>query len=153
VTLAIDPDFFDPFVHSFTLHQNGAMLAALPPTLAPDGAFAQLDPYTYDRPPGSPDGWFALGDGHPPQPPILTLTGRWIYPSDDDALQAAAEIARACQIADSVQLRGRLFAVLRQPVPALCAARHAPLNDVTYTITLNLTRPLTPDALQEAQQQ
>ncbi|PJI37233.1 hypothetical protein CTI14_66045, partial [Methylobacterium radiotolerans] len=55
-----------------------------------------------------------------------TLTGRWIYPSDDDAIQAAGEIARACLIADSVQLRGRLFAVLRQPVPALCAARHDP---------------------------
>lgn len=132
--------------------RQGQLLANLPPTLGFRGSLGRPDPYEWDRPPGS-SVYFPLGDGLPRERPQLSITGTHLYHTDDEAMQDAAEIHRACRLADQVMFRGRHLCSLRPDLPGICEAAHGErYREVTYTLTLNPTKPITPEDIQEAQQ-
>lgn len=141
--------FLEP--QSFELLREGAVLVALPPTLGFREPLGRADPFEWDRAPGSAV-WFPLGDGIPAPRPQLTIGGTWMYGSDDAAMLAASEIHRACRRADSVKFRGQPLARLRADLPGTCQVVHGTrLREVTYTLTLNPTKPLDPETIAEAQ--
>ncbi len=147
------PSYHPPALTGFSLHDaSGVLLCELPGTLRIASAIGNDDPYEWDRPPGS-SAWFPLGDGIGRERPQATLSGRVIYPDGDAAIGGTALIHQSLRRARTVQFRGRHFATLRSDLPGLCRVEWGErLHDLTLTLTLNLTAPLTPETLQEAQQ-
>lgn len=131
---------------AFELLLNGVMLASLPSSLKPPTLGADRA-VTQDRAPLSAV-FFGLGD-YIQKPGLLTLTGPvYTWQSYDEAIAGMAQIDRACQNADTLNFKGRLWAPL---IPGSGWAKGDVMNNLnfwTLTLTLLPSAPVTASTIE-----